>query len=284
VGAPASFVVFCGVDALLRDPQATSIDRASGVLKLLSSRRLPIVLCSGRTRTELEHIQQGLGIADPFICEHGAAVFVRNGYFPGELLAGVHSVVGYAAVEFGRRYHDVAQLLSHAASRARVGITTFSELSVAEVASACGLPLLQARLAKFREYEEGFRLVDRDRAARGRVARALQGVQLRSINDGWFDYAGSAVNLAAGVHWLVSRYRRMLGPIVTIGIGDKPHHLAFLRAVDVPILVDRGLDAVRPLLAAVPRATVAYDIVGLDLREVLAGVLAHPQNWIGEAS
>ena len=54
---------------------------------------------------------------------------------------------------------------------------------------------------------------------------------------------------AAGVRRLVALYRRHLGDVRTVGLGDAPNDAAFLRAVDVPILIaSPRLDQLRALV------------------------------------
>lgn len=273
------FVVFSGVEALLNDQRAAKFDDAEPVVALLASRGVPLVLCSGRTRAELEYVQQGIGIADPFICEHGAAVFVRNGYFPSQLLGGSRPVREYAALEFGRPYTDVVDAVHEAAMKARAQIVSFAEMSIVEVAAAWGVPPLRARLAKLRDYEEGFRVIDGNQAARTRLWRQLQVAHLACVSDGIFDFAGPPVDLASGVQWLSTLYRRAHGRTVTIGLGDRSHHVPLLRRVDVPIIVGSEPEVTRRLFADVPNATLAVHRRRSNLVDLIAAVLER-QSWI----
>ena len=42
---------------------------------------VPLVLCSSKTRAEIEAIQRRIGIADPYITENGGAIVAPPGYF-----------------------------------------------------------------------------------------------------------------------------------------------------------------------------------------------------------
>ena len=136
------------------------------------------MLCSSRTRAEIEAIQQELEIAHPFVCESGGAVFIPRGYF-GFAVPGARDLAGYEAVEFGRPYAEVVQKLHRTAERLAIEIVGFSDMSVEEVARDCHLSLLQARLAKLREYGERFRILDSNELARNRLVRALKANRLR---------------------------------------------------------------------------------------------------------
>ncbi len=274
--APQRFVVFSSVGSFGLD-----VDAGNGALnavEVLRSRNVPLVLCAGRTRAELEYLQQQIGVTDPFISEHGAAVFVPHGYFPDELLNGSRRRGEYAVLEFGRPYSHVVAAVHRAAARARASIVNFSGMSIADVATACNTSLLKARLAKLRDYEEAFLVLDDDREARARVWRQLQSAQLACIHEGRFDYAGRAVDLGVGAQWLIALYRRAFGPVLTIGVGDQPHHAPLLRRVDIPIVVPRD-DFSQDLVSAVPRAAVAIDASRAGLSDLLATILGR-HSWI----
>ena len=128
----------------------TSWSIGSGPLKsppehidLLARNDIPLVLCSGKTRAQLESVHQLIGIRHPFICEHGAAAFIPPGYF--SRVPDGRSVAGYHVVEFGRSYRDVLERFHLAAARARVDVVGFNDMSIEEVASRCGLSLMEAR-------------------------------------------------------------------------------------------------------------------------------------------
>jgi mannosyl-3-phosphoglycerate phosphatase family protein len=215
----AKTVVFSHVDAVLMHPRDAAFTAARSTLRQFVADGVAVVLCSSKTRAELEFIQQTLGIADPFICEHGAASFIPDNYFDA-VIPGARDLSGYQAVEFGRTYADVVEVLRRTTERLRIQIVGFSEMSIEEVARECGLPLLQARLAKLREYEERFRVLDPDPAARHRLRKALSGSHLRCVDGDPFAYVGAPVDHRLGVNMLNGLYRRARGSVLTIGVTD----------------------------------------------------------------
>ena len=75
-----SLVIFADVDNILVD-RFRSFEESAWAIDLLARNDIPLVLCSGKTRAQLEAVHQLLGIRHPFICEHGAAAFIPPGYF-----------------------------------------------------------------------------------------------------------------------------------------------------------------------------------------------------------
>ena len=200
-----SVVIFADVDGILVNP-SRSFEESAGVIDLLARSGVPLVLCSGKTRAQLESVHQLIGIRHPFICEHGAAVFIPPGYF--RQVPNGRTVAGYHVVEFGPPYRTVLERLCLAAARARVDVVGFNDMSIEDVASRCGLSLMEARLAKLREYDEPFQLRFQDARERERLSRAL-----RDNNLGWrrgekFDHAGAVVDLDVAVQLLCTLVSR----------------------------------------------------------------------------
>src|SRR6185503_17372638 len=80
------------------DPDQRAVGEAARALAALGRAAVSLVLCSSKTRAEVETIQQALGIHHPFVCESGAATFVPAGYFPFDVPQ-ARDLAGYQAVE-----------------------------------------------------------------------------------------------------------------------------------------------------------------------------------------
>ena len=68
---PTPIVVFSDVDGIRLKPETSAFERAAHLLEHFVPGGVALVLCSGKTRAELEYIQRGLRIHDPFVCEFG---------------------------------------------------------------------------------------------------------------------------------------------------------------------------------------------------------------------
>jgi mannosyl-3-phosphoglycerate phosphatase len=228
-------VVFSDVDGVFCDPHQPAFADAARALSSLD-RSVSLVLCSRKTRAEVESIQQGLGIHSPFVCECGGAVFVPAGYF-GFDVPNARDLAGYQVVEFGRTHDEVLQALRRAAERTRVDILPFSDMSVDEVARDCNLSLLQARLAKLPEYGERFRVRDRRANARRRLIDALDAAHLRCVAGVRYDYVGAAVETSRGVALLRGLFDRAYGTVATVGLADAMADENLLQLVDRRVIV-----------------------------------------------
>jgi mannosyl-3-phosphoglycerate phosphatase len=232
--------VFSEVDAALNSPTAAAFGRAADILRCLGN-DAALVLVSGKTRAELQFIQQKLDLNHPFVCENGGAVLIPDGYF-GFDVPNARPIAGYQIVEFGRSYDTIVDLLHRAAERLRIPIVGFHDMSIEEVAQVCDLPLLQARLAKLREYEEPFRIADGGASARARLFKALHAASLRCVQGGRFDRVSSAVDPDVCVSLLNDLYRRRCATI-TVGLACAEDENQLLQLVDRAVILPGRSDS-----------------------------------------
>jgi predicted mannosyl-3-phosphoglycerate phosphatase (HAD superfamily) len=214
--AGPQLVLFSHVDSVLSEPAGTPVVNA---VSLLARLRVPLVVCSGRTRAEIEHATLALGTRHPFICEGGNALFIPRGYFPFDI-DNSREIGGYDVVEFGRRYRDVVNTLHRSAERAGVQVRGFDDMSADEIAEDDGgLSTLVAPLAKLRDYSELFRLPDDAPADLDRLCAALDAARLTCIRGERYHHVGAAVDASLGTTMLCVMYRRAYGPIQPVAIA-----------------------------------------------------------------
>ena len=200
----ARVLVFAELDdALVRHAGTESV----ALLRRLEQDGATVILCSARTRAEIEEVQQDLGIRHPFVAESGSAAFVREHYFTFPIPCG-RRVAGYHALEFGKPYRHVVNQLRNVAARVRIPIVTFSDLSVSQVAEECQLSLLRARLAKLRNYTEYFRLAREDVLDRRRLFKALQRAGLVCVEGARHHRVGTSRAFTSATTALQNLYRQ----------------------------------------------------------------------------
>jgi HAD superfamily hydrolase (TIGR01484 family) len=78
-GLGGGLLVFSDLDGCLLDERTYRWDAARPALEALGSRGVPLLLCSSKTRAEMEALAGGLGLAWPFIVENGGALVIPNG-------------------------------------------------------------------------------------------------------------------------------------------------------------------------------------------------------------
>ena len=258
-------VVFTDLDGTLLDHESYSFTPAAEALALLATEGIPLVLCSSKTRAEIEMLQQDLEVAHPFLSENGGALFLPRKYFPFPISDG-RSIAGYDALEFGLPYYRLVETLHRVANESDIPVVGFSDMTIEEVAKECKLSLMVARLAKLREYDEPFRILDSGLPARSRLFKALHRAGLRCTRGGRYNHLTGVTDKGLGVRTLKSLYERAWGKVVAVGLGDSLNDLSLLQEAEIPIVVQNpASDAAARLLRKVPTARLT-DVPG-------------PQGW-----
>jgi mannosyl-3-phosphoglycerate phosphatase len=133
----------------------------------------------------------------------------------------------------------------------------FSDMTVGDVAEECGLPVLDAQLAKLREFDEPFRLLDPDPALRSRFLKALHKRGLKAVSGGRYDHVTGNADKGRAVVALRSLIPDRVGPVVLAGLGDGFNDVSMLREVDLPVIVRSDMNgAAGRMLRKVPTAHV----------------------------
>ncbi len=79
MGQTTRLVIFTDLDGSLLDTETYRFDAARAALEELTARQVPLVLCTSKTRAEVEPLRQELGNTDPFIAENeGASIFLAR--------------------------------------------------------------------------------------------------------------------------------------------------------------------------------------------------------------
>lgn len=228
----AKIVIFTDLDGTLLD-EKYDYQNVKPVIDQLLVLNVAIVFCSSKTRAEIEFYRKKMGIDDPFISENGSAIFIPRGYFRSKYTY-TRQTSDYDLIELGAAYAIVREKLELAKKKSATKIIGFGDMTEEEIAKDSGLPLELARLAKRREYDEPFRIIE------GEEKDILDII----IEEG-FRYAkgekyfhmlgntnkGKAVAILKGLY--VKRFRKL----ITYGIGDSPNDLPMLEMVDRPIFV-----------------------------------------------
>ncbi|OGD24358.1 MAG: hypothetical protein A2Y69_13655 [Candidatus Aminicenantes bacterium RBG_13_59_9] len=268
-------LVFTDLDGTLLDFLTYSFEPARPVLIRLRESGIPVIICTSKTRAEVEGIREALGNTDPFVIENGAAVFIPRGYFSIEIPAARRDP-GYVIIELGTPYSRILSIFSRIKDALPGRLRGFSDLSVEEVARLTGLSDEEAARAKKREYDEPF-LLD-DPAANLEAVKKIAGSAGLSITRGRFFHLTGDNDKGRAVNLLKDIYARTLGNAPrTIGLGDSPNDLPLLENVDLPVLVQKPGGRYEPsirldnLILAPGEGPVGWSLAVRELVDRLSG-------------
>jgi len=226
-------VVFTDLDGSLLDASTYSYSEALDALNLLRSKQIPLVFCSAKTRAEQEVYRKALAINTPFIVENGGAIFIPEGYFPFTFDHD-KTIDNYLVIELGIPYTRIRQLLKETGWH----INGFGDMTIEEVASATGLDLEAAALAKQREYDETL-LLEGEANEIEQILAAIQRVGLKWMHGGRYYNVTGGNDKGEACQILTELLKKKFTQIRTIGIGDNANDLPMLKAVDIPVLVQK---------------------------------------------
>lgn len=236
-------VVFSDLDGTLLDESSYSFKDALPAVRLLQLRAIPLVLCSSKTRAEIESCRLSLHNRHPFISENGGGIFIPPGYFSAPFEAA--TIGGYQAIILGSPYAEIRSRFVALRERLGIAVRGFGDMTAAEVAKLTGLSVEQATLARQRDFDEAF-VFDGDPDE-----RFLQAIEAAGLNwtQGRIFHILGKHDKGHAVKILQSLYTRELGTIASIGLGDGFNDLPLLAAVDQAVLVRRQNGSFDPRMA-----------------------------------
>jgi mannosyl-3-phosphoglycerate phosphatase len=237
-GRGSRLIIFSDLDQTLLDGRDYSYAKAVPALALLDKQDIPLVLCTSKTRPEVEFHRSRLNNRHPFVVENGGAVYIPTDYF-GFDFDYDHRTADCFVLELGIRYRVLVGALAELKRKTGLPLRGFSDMTIEEVASRCRLSLLHAGWAKQRAYDEPF-LIPSPKTA----AAVIDAAELPVTQGGRFFHL-TASDKGRAVSMLMALFRRSHPGAVSVGIGDAFNDLPLLEAVDIPVLVrdpDGGYD------------------------------------------
>ncbi len=245
-------VVFTDLDGTLLDAATYSFEAAEPALREIRITGIPLILVTSKTRAEAEWWRERLGSAAPYVVENGGAVLIPDACF---------SFPVPSRLEFGAPYSRLTSALAEASAASGCHVRGFSGMTTAEVAEACALPVEQAALARLREYDEPFVILDPDRE--NALLAAIESRGLRWTRGGRFHHILGGSDKAQAVAVLLDLYRREFGNVRAIGLGDAWNDIGFLRLMDSAVVVNSP----------------AADRMMVELRDARRTALPGPVGW-----
>lgn len=243
--------VFTDLDGTLLEPDGSLSVEAARAVEGLARRRVPLLLLTSKTETELTAWRERLRAAGGSF-ENGAGV---AGAFGREVLPEALPV-SLLREAFGRL-----------AAESGLELTPLDALGDAALCAASGLPPEALPAARAREWDLPFLAPPGADAALRSVALRLSGVTL--TRGGRFWHLTGRHDKADALRLLAQRLA--IGR-PTAGLGDAANDAGFLRLTDLPVVVPPA-SGDSPLLPLVPRARLAPKSGGAGWAESVASLL-----------
>ena len=225
-------VVFSDLDGTLLD-ENYSFEITRPVIARLKALKVPIVLCSSKTRLEIEYLRIKMGINAPFISENGAAIFIPSGYFEvGHCWT--KQTNQYDIIELGIAYSSIRKKLGRIRKKCTNEIIGFGDMPTEEIAKDIGLTIELAKLAKQREYTEPFR---HNELYEAELESAMRKEGLHFTVGGKYHHLIGDHDKGKAVFLLKELFSKKFIQIRTVGVGNQFNDAEMLEAVDMPFFI-----------------------------------------------
>ncbi len=226
-------VIFTDLDGTLIDHDTYSYDNALKTIQSIKQKKIPLIICTSKTRAEIEKFREKLDIKDPFISENGGAIFIPHKYFSIRYPF-TRKDRKYDIIELGTGIKCLIKVLDNVKAKG-FKITSFSDMSAKELSEDSGLKKEDAGLAKKREYDEAFRIDDK--GDKKKIKAMIKKAGYRFTEGGRYCHIMGESDKGKAVKIISDLFRKQYGSLKTIGLGDGENDIPMLKNVDIPVII-----------------------------------------------
>jgi mannosyl-3-phosphoglycerate phosphatase len=232
-------VIFTDLDGTLLDDATYSFEKALPALELIRQNTIPLILCSSKTKTEVEYYRKKLANEHPFVSENGGGIFIPKNYFDFPLSTAsfpIEEEADYYVIRLGARYSDLRNAVKELQQEG-FEITGFGDMTAKELADMTDMNIDEAVMAKERDFDEPFIY----KGPNHKLPHLFQSINQKgfTFTRGRFFHILGSSNKGIAVSILTDLYIRKYGNIKTIALGDSPNDIPMLEKVDFPVCVQK---------------------------------------------
>lgn len=225
-------VIYTDLDGTLLDKNTYSYQKAKKGLQIVQSKAIPWIICTSKTRLEIEYWRKKLCNQYPFISENGGGIFIPKKFFNFDISTSYQTQV-YDVIEVGIKISGLTDFFS--ALKKKYYIKSFLEMDAQEIEKDAHIPFNQVILAQKREYDIPFKILDMEE--KKKIIADINKKGFHVIHGGHYYHLMANTSKGKAVKILSSLLKRKYGDMVTIGIGDSENDFSMLDNVDRPYLL-----------------------------------------------
>jgi mannosyl-3-phosphoglycerate phosphatase len=231
-------IIFTDLDGTLLD-SGYSYKKAVPALNLIMKKKIPLILCSSKTKSEILFWKKKLRNIHPFISENGGGIFIPRKYFKN--LGQVPGVSGqmegdYYIMKLGADYTELRKVLSELRSEG-FNVNGFGDMSIKQIADLTGLKNADAKRAIQRDFDEPFLFKGNDKQI-PKLKRRIKAKGFNYTRGEFFHIMGDS-DKGRAVEILKTLYSGEVSKVATVALGDSLNDLEMLRSVDYPVVVQK---------------------------------------------
>lgn len=232
---PPPLIIFSDLDGTLLDHATYRHDAAKPALNRLAELRIPLVLATSKTASELDDVVSAIGLNCPAIVENGAGLYLPQ--TPSQL-----AFTPSLPVNTYPTYGQVIERINQTTSPLRAKFTGFADMTIKQVADETGLTESQAARAKQRQWSEpGLWHGCEDEFKEWE--REIQELGLFIAQGGRFKTVSGCAGKHTAMQAIAEQYQAFLranqpqAKLITVALGDAPNDSEMLCQADVGIVV-----------------------------------------------
>ena len=229
-------VIFTDLDGTLLDRHTYSFAKARKALNEIRKMKIPLVLCSSKTKAEIEIYRRKLHNNDPFVPEDGSAIYIPENYFsfkfPHDRKEG-----RYKVIELGMPVHYILHFNRFLKFRG-IDFIGFNDVTPEYIQAVTNLPKREAVLTKKRSYSEPLILLDKKHEKSLRKIAAQH--SLNVLRTGRYFVIVGNTSKGKAIGKLISLFRKKYGKVRSVAFGNSENDFEMLRTVDEGFIVRKS--------------------------------------------
>ncbi len=225
-------IIYTDLDGTLLDHDNYSYDAVEHTLEKLKSKDIPVVICTSKTRAEIESFRKKIGNNHPFISENGGGIFIPKNYFDFKFDYD-KTENDYYVIALGPKYDKLVDTINKV--KETFEIKSFIDMTPEEIADDANLDIESAKLAKKREFDIPFKVKNVE--SEEKIERIIRENNLKYTKGGRYYHLVGDNNKGKAVEILTDLYKKKYEDVFTIGIGDSRNDFSMLDSVDRGYLV-----------------------------------------------
>ncbi len=249
-------IIFTDLDGTLLDHATYSFDPATPALQMIKQNNIPLIICSSKTKSEIEYYRKKIKNRHPFISENGGGIFIPKACFDFDIQEFFYSLknkfphlvfdrAGKGRFYEEKNYYVISLGASYAVLRKAMKalraegfkIKGFGDMKTKEVSSITGLSISEAGMAKARYFDEPFIFQDDVK----KIKKLLEAIKAKGFKytQGRLYHILGDNDKGKAIAILMKLYKKQFGHITTAALGDSPNDIPMLKHVDYPIVIKR---------------------------------------------
>lgn len=231
------FLIFTDMDGSLLDHYTYSFKPAKPLLLALEQHHIPVIPVSSKTKAELQHLQNELNNAHPFIIENGAAIYMPKQYFQHQPDETVEDD-DFWVKAFVEPRETWQKLIAHVSEEFGNSFKTFEQIGIDGIIEMTQLDHDAAIRASQRQFGEPVVWYGTEHQKQ-KFIQALTDAGAHVLHGGRFMHVSGQCNKGLALKWLAQQYQSFdnSSSFITIAAGDSQNDQAMLEQADETVII-----------------------------------------------